>query len=101
MAKMGVPSPLLVGTMALQFAAGAAVALGVGCRPAALALALFCVATAILFHGHTEIRAEMLHFQKDLAIAGGLLVLAATGPGRWTLAQAIALLAAASARGTK
>lgn len=81
MTKMGVPPFALVGTIALQFVAGLAVAIGIGCRVAALALAGFCVATAILFHGHTEIRGEMLHFEKDLAIAGGMLALAAVGPG--------------------
>jgi putative oxidoreductase len=38
-----------------------------------------------LFHSKLGTRGELLHFEKDLAIAGGLLVLFAYGGGRWTL----------------
>jgi len=61
--------------------AGAALLAGWLTRVAALALALFCIATAVLFHTDFAIRNELLHFEKDLAIAGGLFVLAASGPG--------------------
>ena len=45
----------------------------------------FCVATALLFHVKLGVRNELLHFEKDLAIAGGLLILFAHGAGRWAL----------------
>ena len=48
-------------------------------------LAGFCIATAVLFHIKLGNRNELLHFEKDLAIAGGLLVLFAHGAGRWAL----------------
>ena len=51
----------------------------------ALLLAGFCLATAVLFHIKLGNRNELLHFEKDLAIAGGLLVLFAHGAGRWAL----------------
>ena len=54
-------------------------------RRGALPLALFCVATAVLFHNKFGNRNELLHFEKDLAIAGGFLVLAARGGGAWAL----------------
>jgi putative oxidoreductase len=54
-------------------------------RAAALVLALFCVATAVLFHTKLGDRNQLLHFEKDLAIAGGLLVLMAHGAGAWAL----------------
>jgi uncharacterized membrane protein YphA (DoxX/SURF4 family) len=47
--------------------------------------AAFCVATALLFHTKIGVRNELLHFEKDLAIAGGLLVLVAHGAGAWAL----------------
>ena len=56
-------------------------------RIAALAFALFCALTAVLFHWNFAVHNELLHFEKDLAIAGGFLVLAAAGPGRWSLDQ--------------
>ena len=39
----------------------------------------------MLFHNRLGVRNELLHFEKDLAIAGGILVLYAHGPGRWAL----------------
>ena len=40
------------------------------------ALGLFRLTTAALFHTNFAIRNELLHFEKDLAIAGGMFVLA-------------------------
>lgn len=86
MAKLGIPPLLAIATIALQLAAGLAIAFGVQLRPAAVALGLFCVATAVLFHTNLANRNELLHFEKDLAIAGGLFALAVCGTGRWTIA---------------
>ena len=52
-----------------------------------LALAVFCVLAAVLFHANLTDRNQLLHFEKDLAIAGGLLVLAVAGAGRWSLSR--------------
>jgi putative oxidoreductase len=81
MAKMGVPAAALVPTIALQLVAGLAIALGWHARLGAAALGLFCVATAILFHTNFASRNELLHFEKDLAIAGGMFVLTLRGAG--------------------
>lgn len=52
------------------------------CRLAALTLGLFCIATATLFHTNFGNRNELLHFEKDLAIAGGLFALGAVAEMR-------------------
>ena len=85
MAKMGVPpfAPPLV--IALQLAAGASIAAGCYARCGAAALGLFCLATAFLFHTNFAVRNELLHFEKDLAIAGGMFVLVVCGAGRWSV----------------
>jgi putative oxidoreductase len=80
-AKMGVPPPLLVATIALQFFGGIAIAIGCQARLAAAVLGLFCLATALLFHTNFTNRNELLHFDKDLAIAGGMFVLMIPGAG--------------------
>jgi putative oxidoreductase len=83
----GVPQTLLPLAIAVELGCGLLIALGVYSRPAALMLAGFCVATALLFHTKFGERNQLLHFEKNLAIAGGLLVLAMTGPGRLTFAH--------------
>jgi putative oxidoreductase len=85
MAKMGVPASALVLTIALQLGAGMAIALGCYAQPAAAFLGLFCLLTATQFHANFAIRNELLHFEKDLAISGGMFVLMLRGAGRWSL----------------
>jgi putative oxidoreductase len=85
MAKMGVPAPLLIATTLLQLFAGMAIAVGWQARLGAAALGLFCVMTAVLFHTNFDSRNELLHFEKDLAIAGGMFVLMVHGAGAWSL----------------
>ena len=87
MQKSGVPSLMLPAVIVLQLAGGLLIAAGVLTRCAALAFAVFCVCTAIMFHWQFGDRNQLLHFQKDLAIAGGFLVLACCGPGNWSLGR--------------
>ncbi|MEW6629287.1 MAG: DoxX family protein [Pseudomonadota bacterium] len=82
MAALGVGTPLLLATIALQLGAGLAVALGILARLGALGLGLFCLMTASLFHTNFASQNELLHFEKDLAIAGGMFILALSGAGR-------------------
>jgi putative oxidoreductase len=81
----GVPSLLLPLAIAVEVGGGLLILIGYYTRIAAFVLAGFCVATAVLFHTKLGVRNELLHFEKDLAIAGGLLVLFAHGAGRWAL----------------
>jgi putative oxidoreductase len=85
MARMGVATPVALAVIALQLAGGAALAIGLLTRLAALGLGVFCIATAVRFHANFAVRNELLHFEKDLAIAGGMFVLAACGAGAWSL----------------
>jgi putative oxidoreductase len=85
MQVFGLPGWLLPFAIAVELVGGILVIAGLYTRVAALALALFCVATAVLFHNKFGNRNELLHFEKDLAIAGGFLVLAARGGGAWAL----------------
>jgi len=80
-AKLGLSAPVAFATIALQIGAGLSIATGFLCRFGALALAFFCLATALLFHTNLASQNELLHFEKDLAIAGGMFVLAASGAG--------------------
>lgn len=84
-ASLGVPTPALIATIALQIVAGLAIASGFHARLGAAALGAFCLATALLFHNHLGTRNELLHFEKDLAIAGGMFVLMMHGAGQWSV----------------
>jgi putative oxidoreductase len=87
----GVPGQLLPLAIALELGCGLLILCGYYTRAAALLLAGFCVAAAVLFHSKFGDRNQLLHFEKDLAIAGGLLVLFAHGGGAWAL-DAVGLL---------
>ena len=81
MAKQGISLPLFVLVIVLQLGAGLLLVFGVLTRLGALALGLFCVATATMFHTNFANLNELLHFEKDLGIAGGMFTLAAVGAG--------------------
>ena len=85
MQAFGVPGQLLPFAIAVELGCGVLIVSGYHTRAAALLLAGFCLATAILFHNKLGDRNQLLHFEKDLAIAGGLLVLFAHGAGAWAL----------------
>jgi putative oxidoreductase len=77
----------LIGTLlplAIAIEVGGALLLIVGfkSRFVCLALAGFCVVTALLFHANFADKVQMFHFLKNASIAGGLLALYVAGPGR-------------------
>jgi putative oxidoreductase len=52
----------------------------------AWALAAFCICfQAYLAHFQPEDQMQMISFMKNLAIAGGFLALAVSGPGAWSI----------------
>lgn len=85
MASMGIPGGLLPLVIALEI--GGALLLIVGCqtRWAALALAIFTLAAGIIFHYQPGNQMQMIMFMKNIAIAGGLLILAGQGAGAWSV----------------
>jgi len=85
MQAFGIPGELLPFAIAVELGCGLLIVCGYHTRAAALALAGFCLATAVLFHSKLGDRNQLLHFEKDVAIAGGLLVLFAHGAGAWAL----------------
>ncbi|NUS18731.1 MAG: DoxX family protein [Mesorhizobium sp.] len=89
MAALGVGTPLLIATILLQLGAGLSVALGILARLGAIGLGLFCLMTASLFHTNFVSQNELLHFEKDLAIAGGMFILALSGAGRLSVVRVL------------
>jgi putative oxidoreductase len=85
MEQYGVPGTLLPLVIAVEIAAPVMVILGWYTRLAALALAAFCLLTALFFHTDFDDLNQVLHFWKNLAMAGGFIVIMANGAGAWAV----------------
>lgn len=85
MAAMGVPGVMLPLVIALEIGGGLALILGLLTRWAALGLAVFCVASAAIFHTDFAQPMQNIMFMKNLAMAGGLLMLFVHGAGGWSI----------------
>lgn len=79
---LGLPAPMVTAWVValLEFVGGLAILVGFKTRIAALLLALFCAGSALIAHFDFADQMQSIQFMKNLAIAGGLLVLAAFGP---------------------
>jgi len=75
----GLPGFLLAPTIAFEILAGMALLIGFKTRYVALALAGFTAVTALVFHRDFADQIQQIMFLKNVAIAGGLLLLAKTG----------------------
>ncbi|WP_447937045.1 DoxX family protein [Thermomonas fusca] len=85
MEAMGVPGSLLPLVIALELGGGLAILTGGFTRAIALALAGFSLASAALFHGNLGDATQAIMFWKNVAMAGGFLMLAANGAGALSL----------------
>lgn len=92
MASKGMPMPevLLVGAIAVELVGGLMLVAGLKARWAALAIFLFIIPTTIVFHNPSGLDAQaaqgqMIHLMKNLSIMGGMLLVAAFGPGAWSV----------------
>ena len=81
MASMGVPGILLPLVIATEILGGLAVILGWQTRWASLALAGFTLLAGMIFHTDFSNQMQSIMFMKNIAIAGGLIILAAQGAG--------------------
>jgi putative oxidoreductase len=89
MASKGMPMAqlLLVGAIVVEFGGGLMLVAGFKARWAALAIAAFLVPTTLIFHNPlgADGAAQMTQLLKNLSILGGMLYVAAFGPGAWSV----------------
>ena len=85
MASAGVPGFLLPPVIALELLGGIALIVGFQVRLIALLMAIFCVSSAFLFHFDLADQMQFIMFFKNIAIAGGFLLLSVQKAGPWTL----------------
>jgi putative oxidoreductase len=86
-AAVGLPLPPLAYAFAVSIELGGGLLLVVGyqARVMAIALAVFSIVAAISFHNNFADQNQMIHFLKNVMIAGGLLQIASFGAGAWSL----------------
>ena len=85
MESVGVPGALLPLVIALEVLGGLAIVAGYKTRIVASLLAAFSIASAVLFHSNLGDQIQQIMFLKNIAIAGGFILLAARGAGGWSV----------------
>jgi putative oxidoreductase len=81
------PFPLLAYIVAIVIEIGGGILLVVGfqTRAVAAALAIFTVVAALAFHSAFSDQNQMIHFLKNISMAGGLLQVVAFGAGAFSI----------------
>ncbi len=84
---MGLPVPTVTAIVVglIELLGGLAILVGFQTRITAWVLAIFTIATALVAHTGWADQNQMIHFLKNLAITGGFLVLASSGPGAYSI----------------
>jgi len=75
----------LIVAIAVELGGGLLLALGIKTRIVALGLAIFSVVTALVFHNALGDQNQLIHFLKNIAMAGGLLQVVAFGAGAYSV----------------
>ncbi|MEY9325477.1 DoxX family protein [Sinorhizobium fredii] len=84
-ANLPLPSVGYAIALVVEIGGGILLVLGYQTRWAALVLAVFSLASALGFHTDFADQNQMIHFMKNLAIAGGFLQIVAFGAGGFSL----------------
>ena len=80
MEEYGVPEILFFPSLILEILFPILLIIGYKARISALIMALFTLTVAIIFHTDFQNQMELIIFLKDIAIAGGFLIIAANEP---------------------
>ena len=85
MASQGVPGALLPLVIATEVGGAIAIIVGWRTRIVAFLLAGFTLLSALIFHSNLADQIQMIMFFKNVAIAGGFLLLVANGAGAFSI----------------
>jgi putative oxidoreductase len=84
MGHYGLPLPGVAYAVAviIELVGGILFLVGFRARVVGLVLAAWCIATAMVAHYHPNDAGQMIHFMKNVCMAGGFLQVVACGAGR-------------------
>ena len=85
MEGFGIPGLLLYPTIALEIILPLFIIIGYQARIAAALLAIFCIATAFIFHYDFVDQMQTIAFLKNVGLAGGFLFIVANGTKEWSV----------------
>jgi len=85
MEDYGVPGVLFIPTVVLEILFPLLLIVGYKTRLAALVMSLFTLTVAIIFHTDFSDGMQLVFFLKDLAIAGGFMIIIAYGSNKFSL----------------
>ncbi|WP_293006273.1 DoxX family protein [Nitrosomonas sp.] len=85
MEAMGMPGMLLPLVIALEVGGGLAIMAGWQTKWVSMALAAFTLVAAVIFHNNLSDQTQMIMFMKNIAITGGLMLLAVHGAGGYSV----------------
>ena len=85
MEGFGMPGFLLWPAIVLEVILPILVIIGYRTQISAIMLAIFCIATALIFHYDFANQMQTIAFLKNFGLAGGFLFIAANGPKEWAI----------------
>ncbi len=85
MESFGMPGILLIPAIILEIAGPVLIIIGYKTKLAAGLLSLFCITTAFIFHNDFANQMQLTSFLKNIALAGGFLILFVNGAKGFSL----------------
>ena len=85
MEGFGMPGILLIPAIILEILGPVLIIIGYKTKLAAGFLSLFCIATAVIFHNDFTNQVQFTSFLKNIALAGGFLILFVNGAKGFSL----------------
>ena len=85
MEGFGIPGFLLWPAIVLEILLPIFIIIGYRTQISATILAMFCLATALIFHNDFANQMQIIAFLKNCGLAGGFLFIAVNGPKEWAI----------------
>ena len=87
MENFDVPGYLIIPAITVEILFPILLIIGYYTKFSALVLSLFTLALAVIFHTDFSNQMQLMSFLKNIAIAGGFLIIFVYGPGKYSLDQ--------------